>query len=112
MLHRRFPMSIEHFDVLVIGAGISGIGAGYHLQTECPNRTYAILEGRDTLGGTWDLFPLPGHPLRLGHVHARLFLPPLDEPQGDRGRSCDLASTCAKRRRRTASTDASATATA
>src|SRR3982750_3025542 len=53
-------MSIEHFDVLVIGAGISGIGAGYHLQTECPGRTYAILEGRDALGGTWDLFRYPG----------------------------------------------------
>ena len=53
-------MSLEHFDVLVIGAGISGIGAGYHLQSRCPNRTYAILEGRSTLGGTWDLFRYPG----------------------------------------------------
>jgi len=53
-------MSIEHFDVLVIGAGISGIGAGYHLQTHCPGRTYTILEGRDGLGGTWDLFRYPG----------------------------------------------------
>jgi cation diffusion facilitator CzcD-associated flavoprotein CzcO len=53
-------MSPEHFDVLVIGAGISGIGAGYHLQTTSPGRTYAILEGRDTLGGTWDLFRYPG----------------------------------------------------
>lgn len=47
-------------DVLVIGAGISGIGAGWHLQTMCPDRTYAILEGRDDLGGTWDLFRYPG----------------------------------------------------
>ena len=53
-------MPNEHFDVLVVGAGLSGIGAGYHLQTECPNRTYAIFEGRDTLGGTWDLFRYPG----------------------------------------------------
>ncbi len=51
---------MEHFDVLIIGAGISGIGAGYHLQTKCPDRTYAILEGRDDLGGTWDLFRYPG----------------------------------------------------
>ena len=51
---------MEHFDVLVIGAGISGIGAGYHLQTMCPDRTYAILEGRDDIGGTWDLFRYPG----------------------------------------------------
>jgi cation diffusion facilitator CzcD-associated flavoprotein CzcO len=50
----------EHVDVLVVGAGISGTGAGYHLQTRCPDRTYAILEGRDRLGGTWDLFRYPG----------------------------------------------------
>ena len=50
----------EHFDVIVVGAGISGIGAGYHLQSECPDRTYLILEGRDDLGGTWDLFRYPG----------------------------------------------------
>ncbi|MBX3493032.1 MAG: NAD(P)/FAD-dependent oxidoreductase [Parvibaculum sp.] len=53
-------MALEHFDVLVVGAGISGIGAGYHLQTYSPNRTYAILEGRARLGGTWDLFRYPG----------------------------------------------------
>lgn len=53
-------MSTEHFDVLVVGAGISGIAAGYHLQTACPGRTYAILERRDTIGGTWDLFRYPG----------------------------------------------------
>jgi cation diffusion facilitator CzcD-associated flavoprotein CzcO len=53
-------MTLEHFDVLVIGAGISGIGAGYHLQTHCPGRSYAILEGRASLGGTWDLFRYPG----------------------------------------------------
>ena len=53
-------MSTEHFDVLVVGAGISGIAAGYHLQTACPGRTYAILERRDSIGGTWDLFRYPG----------------------------------------------------
>ena len=53
-------MTSEHFDVLVVGAGISGIGAGYHLQTSCPDRTYAILEARDDIGGTWDLFRYPG----------------------------------------------------
>jgi len=53
-------MTIEHFDVLIVGAGLSGIGAGYHLQTRCPGRTYAILEGRDAIGGTWDLFRYPG----------------------------------------------------
>jgi monooxygenase len=50
----------EHFDVVVVGAGISGIGQGYHLQTRCPDRSYVILEGRESLGGTWDLFRYPG----------------------------------------------------
>jgi cation diffusion facilitator CzcD-associated flavoprotein CzcO len=50
----------EHFDVLVVGAGLSGIGAGYHLQAQAPQRSYAILEARDTIGGTWDLFRYPG----------------------------------------------------
>jgi monooxygenase len=50
----------EHFDVLIVGAGLSGIGAGYHLQQECPRKSYVILEGRDTIGGTWDLFRYPG----------------------------------------------------
>ena len=53
-------MTHEHFDVLVVGAGLSGIGAGYHLQTRCPAHSYAILEGRERLGGTWDLFRYPG----------------------------------------------------
>ncbi len=50
----------EHFDVVVVGAGISGIGAGYHLQEKCPDRSFVILEGRERLGGTWDLFRYPG----------------------------------------------------
>jgi len=50
----------EHFDVLIVGAGLSGIGAAYFLQTECPAKTFAILEGRNALGGTWDLFRYPG----------------------------------------------------
>jgi len=50
----------EHFDVIVVGAGLSGVGAGYRLQTSCPERTYAILEARHAMGGTWDLFRYPG----------------------------------------------------
>jgi len=50
----------EHFDVIVVGAGISGIGAGYYLQKNCPAESYAILEGRENIGGTWDLFRYPG----------------------------------------------------
>jgi monooxygenase len=53
-------MTVEHFDVLIVGAGLSGIGAGYHLQTNCPNKTYAVLEAREAIGGTWDLFRYPG----------------------------------------------------
>jgi monooxygenase len=51
---------IEHFDVLVVGAGLSGIAAGYHLQAQCPGKSYAILESRESIGGTWDLFRYPG----------------------------------------------------
>lgn len=51
---------MEHFDVIVVGAGISGIGAGYFLQRDCPTKSYVILEGRETIGGTWDLFRYPG----------------------------------------------------
>ncbi len=50
----------EHVDVLIVGAGLSGIGAAHHLQAAFPRRTYAILEARDALGGTWDLFRYPG----------------------------------------------------
>ncbi|MBX9796226.1 NAD(P)/FAD-dependent oxidoreductase [Sphingomonas sp.] len=51
---------MEHVDVIVVGAGISGIGAGYHLQAKAPDRSYMILEGRPAIGGTWDLFRYPG----------------------------------------------------
>ncbi|MGA2422026.1 MAG: NAD(P)/FAD-dependent oxidoreductase [Candidatus Acidiferrum sp.] len=51
---------IEHFDVLIVGAGLSGIGAAYHLQKKCPTKSFAILEGRAAIGGTWDLFRYPG----------------------------------------------------
>ena len=50
----------EHYDVLIVGAGISGIGMACHLQTECPDKSYAILERREAIGGTWDLFRYPG----------------------------------------------------
>lgn len=53
-------MKTKHVDVLIIGAGISGIGAAYHLQKHCPDKTYAIIEARAAVGGTWDLFRYPG----------------------------------------------------
>lgn len=53
-------MQTEHIDIVIIGAGISGIGAAYYLQKNCPNKSLAILEGRESIGGTWDLFRYPG----------------------------------------------------
>ena len=49
-----------HKDVIVVGAGISGIAAGYNLKKSCPNKSFSILEGRKSIGGTWDLFKYPG----------------------------------------------------
>ena len=51
---------VEHLDVVIIGAGISGISAGYHLSTLSPGRSFAMIEQRDEIGGTWDLFRYPG----------------------------------------------------
>lgn len=50
----------EHFDVIIVGAGIAGVSAAYHLQKHCPGKTFIILEARDNIGGTWDLFRYPG----------------------------------------------------
>ena len=51
---------VEHLDVVIVGAGLSGIGAAHHLQDQCPWASYAVLEARDAIGGTWDLFRYPG----------------------------------------------------
>ncbi len=51
---------MEHVDVIIVGAGLSGIGAACHLKRECPGRSFTILEARDAIGGTWDLFRYPG----------------------------------------------------
>ncbi|MEH6586331.1 MAG: NAD(P)/FAD-dependent oxidoreductase [Halioglobus sp.] len=53
-------MSVKEVDVLIVGAGLSGIGAAVFLQDRCPGKSYAIFEGRDAIGGTWDLFRYPG----------------------------------------------------
>ena len=54
------PAPAEHFDVLIVGAGLSGIGAAAHLRRGCPGKNFAILEAREAIGGTWDLFRYPG----------------------------------------------------
>ncbi len=50
----------ERFDVVIVGAGLSGVGAGCHLRRECPDKTFVLLEAREAIGGTWDLFRYPG----------------------------------------------------
>ena len=54
------PTTSEHLDVVIVGAGLSGIGAGSQLAMKCPGKTYAVLEARNAIGGTWDLFRYPG----------------------------------------------------
>ncbi|KUM68119.1 flavin-containing monooxygenase [Streptomyces griseorubiginosus] len=56
----RATQSLEHVDVLIVGAGISGIDTAYHLKSKQPGRTFAIVDARDAIGGTWDLFRYPG----------------------------------------------------
>ena len=53
-------MARDHVDVLIVGAGLSGVGAGCRLQRSCPDKTFAVLEARGVIGGTWDLFRFPG----------------------------------------------------
>ena len=50
----------EHFDVVVVGAGISGIGAAWHLQHQCPSKSFVVLESQDSFGGTWRTHRFPG----------------------------------------------------
>ena len=50
----------EHFDVLIVGAGISGVGAAYHLKEQCPDRSFVVLEGLESFGGTWWMHRYPG----------------------------------------------------
>ena len=54
------PVSVEHFDVLIVGAGISGVGAAYHLQEQCPGKSMVVLEALENFGGTWRMHTYPG----------------------------------------------------
>lgn len=51
---------MEHIDVIIVGAGLSGVGAACRLNMECPRKSFVIFEGRGAIGGTWDLFRYPG----------------------------------------------------
>ena len=79
---------MEHFDVLIMGAGLSGIDAAHHLRKLCPAKTYVILEQRDRIGGTWDLFRYPGirsdsDMLTMGYSFRRWTLPYTISPGQD-----------------------------
>ena len=58
--HRENRSAPEHVDVLIVGAGISGIGAAYHLQDQCPDKSFAVLEAYESFGGTWHMHRYPG----------------------------------------------------
>lgn len=75
--HKYIPtMSTENnFDVVIVGAGISGIDAAYRLQEQTPDRTYTIIEARDAIGGTWDLFRFPGIRSDSGMLSMPLMVP-------------------------------------
>ncbi len=73
-------LASEHVDVLIVGAGLSGIGAAYHLQRDLPGKSYTILEAREATGGTWDIFRYPG--IRSDsdlHTYGYAFKPWTDE---------------------------------
>src|SRR3954451_19531021 len=59
-MRRLIPMHGQHVDVLIVGAGLSGVGAACRLRQRCPGKTFTILEARAAIGGTWDLFRFPG----------------------------------------------------
>jgi cation diffusion facilitator CzcD-associated flavoprotein CzcO len=59
-LERTTVQKAEHFDVLVVGAGISGVGGAYHLSKQCPDKSFVVLEGLESFGGTWLMHKYPG----------------------------------------------------
>src|SRR5207302_10334755 len=58
-MERGDGMGLEHVDIVIVGAGLSGIGAACHLRRECPEKSFTILEARDAIGGPWDQFGYP-----------------------------------------------------
>ena len=88
-------MDAEHVDVLIVGAGLSGIGAACHLTRHCPSKTFAILEARETIGGTWDLFRYPGIRSDSDMFTLGYSFRPWREAEGDRRRPLDPRATSA-----------------
>ncbi len=85
----RNLMPVEHLDVLIVGAGLSGVGAAYHLMKHCPGKSFAPARRARGDGRYLGPVPLPRHPFRLGHVHPRLQLQAMERSQGHRRRSVD-----------------------
>ena len=92
-------MTAQDVDVLVIGAGLGGIGAAWHLQHDGPGTSFAILEARDAIGGTWDLFRFPRRAVRLDHAHVGPPVPTVARHRGLRERRGDLPLPAGDRRR-------------
>ena len=104
---------VEHLDVLIVGAGLSGIGAACHLRAKLSRtRRFAILEARDAIGGTWDLFRYPGIRSDSDMFTLGYSFRPVGGGQGDRRRPVDPAATSARPRATTASRARSASTTA
>jgi len=59
-LEKPADQKTEHFDVLIVGAGISGVGAAYHLKEQCPDKSFVVLESLESFGGTWHMHRYPG----------------------------------------------------
>ena len=104
-------MSVD-VDVLIVGAGLSGIGAACHLEERLPGTSYAVLEARDAIGGTWDLFRYPGIRSDSDMYTLGYRFRPWTQATVDRGRRRRSCATCARPRRRTAWTATSATGSA
>ncbi len=108
---QRTDPEVEHLDVLIVGAGLSGIGAAHHIQERRPSDSYAILEAREALGGTWDLFRYPGIRSDSDMYTLGYRFKPWTDAKAIADGAGDPATTCARPRASPASTATSATAT-
>ena len=84
------PQDCGHFDVLIVGAGISGVGGAYHLTTQCPDTSFVVLETQESFGGTWRTHRYPGIRSDSDLLHLRLSLQAVDR-HADRHRGRDPA---------------------